>query len=188
MTEQCRTSSTSWYRDFKRVSLCDATGRRSGQDFDFTPLISFNGIRLQRVAKRTYRAEFRPSLLGLSARAASPGFSLILSLPSCSGDKEAEGILSEVGHGGARRHQRRSVQHEDSPGPAKWYDPPPPHTSYLPHSETFPCLVWIHQLQSRWNTTDLLSMRVRDLFWSCFDLGSTIGGAPGGEAAALRAR
>lgn len=60
------------------------------------------------------------SLLGLSA----PGVTRLLCLClSCSGDKEAEGILSEVGHGGARRHQRRSLQHEDPPGPAKRYDP-----------------------------------------------------------------
>lgn len=63
------------------------------------------------------------SLPGLSARTASPGFCVIVSLLSCSGDKEAEGVLSEVGHGGARRHQRRPLQHEDPPGPAKRYDP-----------------------------------------------------------------
>lgn len=51
--------------------------------------------------------------------------------PSCSGDKEAEGVLSEVGHGGARRHQRRSLQHEDSPGPAERYAPKPPPPSSL---------------------------------------------------------
>lgn len=44
----------------------------------------------------------------------SAGSYFILSLLSCSGDKEAEGILSEAGHGGAWRYQRRSLQHEDS--------------------------------------------------------------------------
>lgn len=44
----------------------------------------------------------------------SAGSYFILSLLSCSGDKEAEGILSEAGHGGARRYQRRSLQPEDS--------------------------------------------------------------------------
>lgn len=42
----------------------------------------------------------------------------------CSGDKEAEGVLPEAGHGGAGRYQRRSLQHEDPPGPAKRYGPP----------------------------------------------------------------
>lgn len=42
----------------------------------------------------------------------------------CSGDEETERILSEVRHGSAWRHQRRTLQHENPPGlSAQWYVP-----------------------------------------------------------------
>jgi len=42
----------------------------------------------------------------------------------CSGDEETERILSEVRHGSAWRHQRRTVQPENPPGlSAQWYVP-----------------------------------------------------------------
>lgn len=76
-----------------------------------------------------------------------PGCYFILSLLSRSGDKEAEGILSEAGHGGAWRDQRRPLQHEDSSGSAKWYAPP--HTSHLRPSEfLYDSLVWFKSIKS----------------------------------------
>lgn len=65
-----------------------------------------------------------------------------LFLLSCSGDKEAEGVLSEVGDGGAWRHQRRALQHEDSSRSAQWYAPP--HTLWT-HVDRF--YLWLsHRL------------------------------------------
>lgn len=77
----------------------------------------------------------------------SPGGYFILSLLSRSGDKEAEGILSEAGHGGAWRYQRRPLQHEDSSGSTKRYAPP--HTSHLGPSEfLYVSLVWFKSTRS----------------------------------------
>ena len=47
----------------------------------------------------------------------------LLCLCLCSGDEEAERLLSEVGDGGSWGHQRRTVHHENPPRPTEWYGP-----------------------------------------------------------------
>lgn len=117
MTEQCRTSSTNWYRDFKRVRISKPIGAHR---LCFT----------QSVLNWTFKMDKRygPFVATLLCMQWSRGktkktvHSFVFCFV-CSGDNEAEGILSEVGHGGSRGHKGRAVQHEDSSRTTKRYEP-----------------------------------------------------------------
>lgn len=73
----------------------------------------------------------------------------------CSGDKKAEGLLSEVGNGGAWRHQRRALQHEDSFRSAQWYDETHTFHRHRKHSEIGSLVVCVNSNPSSGALVDL---------------------------------